>query len=85
MAKRIKKTTLSDDWKARIQGSQIMNRLMGHVNGEIELTATQVNAAKILLGKVIPDLKSTEMSLTGKDGGPVENKLTVEFIKNDKP
>ena len=52
-----------------IAASQLLNRLISHANGEIELTATQINAAKIVIGKYIPDLKAIE--LTGKDGGPV--------------
>jgi hypothetical protein len=31
------------------------------VNGEIDMTATQVRAASILLNKVLPDLKSIEV------------------------
>lgn len=52
-----------------IAASQLLNRLISHANGEIELTQTQINAAKIVIGKYIPDLKAVE--LTGKDGGPV--------------
>lgn len=48
--------------RAKIQASQIANRLQQHVNGEVELTATQVNAAKILLAKTIPDLSAVTLS-----------------------
>ena len=33
--------------------------MIDHVEGKIELSNSQVNAARILLGKVLPDLKST--------------------------
>lgn len=49
--------------------TQLLNRLIKHANGEIDMTPTQVNAAKIVIGKYIPDLKAVEHS--GKDGGPV--------------
>ncbi len=68
MAKRIT-ATHHPDVRSRIQSSMILNRLNSHVNGEVELTQTQVAAAKILLGKCLPDLSSVE--LTGNDDKPV--------------
>lgn len=59
-----------DEIREKIQGSQIINRLSKHVMGEVEMTASQVNAAKTLLGKVIPDLKAVEHS------GDADNPLT---------
>lgn len=60
-----------DDVRAKIQASQIINRLMGCINGECELSATQVNAANILLRKTLPDLSSVEL------GGDPENPISV--------
>lgn len=57
-----------DEVKEKIRVSQILNRLNGHSLGEVEMTATQVNAAKILLAKVIPDLRAIEHS--GEIGNP---------------
>ena len=51
-----------DDIRAKIQASQIINRLMSAFNGEVELTSTQVNIAKTLLDKTLPDLKAMEIS-----------------------
>jgi hypothetical protein len=48
--------------RARITGSKIITRLIKHVMGEIEMTATQVRAAGLLLNKVLPDLKSVAMT-----------------------
>lgn len=39
---------------------QLLNRLNNHANGDIEMTPTQVQAAKIVIGKFIPDLKAVE-------------------------
>jgi len=49
-----------DQTRAKIQASQIINRLQGCVLGTVELTPVQVSAAKILLGKILPDLQATE-------------------------
>ena len=74
MAARIRKTTLSDQWKAKIQAGVILDRLVKHVNGEIEMTASQIKAADILLKKTVPDLARTEV--TGKDGEPQQHVVT---------
>jgi hypothetical protein len=74
MAARINKTTHAEKTKRLIQASQLLNRLNSHAIGEVEMTASQVNAARIVIGKSIPDLKAIE--LTGEDGGP----LRVESI-----
>jgi hypothetical protein len=83
MAKRIRKTTLTDDWKAKIQATQLINRLMSGAMGEVDLTSVQVNAAKVLLSKVIPDLKSTDMQLSGKENAPAFN-FTINHVKPDR-
>lgn len=70
MAARKNKITHDDKTKRLIQASQLLNRLFSHANGEIEMTASQVNAAKVVIGKAIPDLKA--MEITGADGGPVQ-------------
>lgn len=69
MAARINKTTHDEKTKRLIQASQLVNRLISHASGEIEMSQTQINAAKIVIGKYIPDLKAIEV--TGKDGGPL--------------
>jgi hypothetical protein len=53
----------------------IVSNLQKHVSGEREMTATQIQAAKILLAKVVPDVSS--VSITGEDGGPVKLDATV--------
>lgn len=52
-----------DDVKAKIQASQLINRLSKHAlsNSPI-MDASQVTAAVKLLNKVIPDLKAIEHS-----------------------
>jgi len=51
-----------EDVRAKIQASQIINRLMSAFDGTIELSQTQVNIGKTLLDKALPDLKAMELS-----------------------
>jgi len=44
--------------RERIQVGQILERLHKHLIGEVELSSTQLQAAKILLSKALPDLQS---------------------------
>ncbi len=70
MAARKIHTTLREEWRQKIQASQLINRVQGHALGDVEMSATQLKAAEILLRKVAPDLARTEVS--GQDGGPQE-------------
>jgi hypothetical protein len=78
MAARTNKPLHDDKTKERIRASQLLNRLTQCANGEVELSPAQIQAAKIVIGKIIPDLKAIEHS--GPDGGPVQSSVTVEFI-----
>jgi flagellar motor protein MotB len=51
-----------EDVRGKIQATQIINRLYSAFQGEVELTAIQVNIAKTLLDKVLPDLKAIEQT-----------------------
>lgn len=64
--------------RLKIKTSQLINRLMQHVNGECSLEATQVRAAEVLLRKTLPDLASVEA--TGPGGGP----LSVSILRFDQ-
>lgn len=43
-----------------IQTSKLINKLEDHVLNESEMSTSQVNAARILLAKTLPDQKATE-------------------------
>ena len=60
MAARTVKTKHDDRTKERIRASFLLNRLSSHASGEIEMSSTQINAAKIVIGKIVPDLKAVE-------------------------
>lgn len=61
MPARVNKIRHDEQTRAKIQASQIINRLHGCVMGEVVLDAQQVSSAKTLLNKVLPDLSSVSM------------------------
>ena len=61
----------NDECRAKIQTTQLINRLFSHCMADKPiLDASQVNAAKTLLNKVLPDLKALEH--TGEGGGALQ-------------
>lgn len=62
MAARKLRPRQSEEVRARIQSSQLINRLENHAFGDIELTSTQLKAIEILLKKSLPDLSAIEHS-----------------------
>lgn len=66
-----KTRTLTESWKLRIKTSMLINRLNDHVNGKVDLSASQVTAALGLLKKTTPDLSSVAV---GQDEnlGPIQ-------------
>jgi hypothetical protein len=74
MAARKRKVVLNEEWRAKIGAGNIMARLLKHLNGDVDLSATQVQAARILLAKTVPDLQSVEVG--NKDNKPFEVRLT---------
>lgn len=68
MAARTNKPLHDDKTKRLIRASQLLNRLNSFANGEIEMTQAQVNAARVVIAKEIPDLKAIELSGKGEEG-----------------
>ena len=63
-----------EDTRKKIQATQLINRLETHVFAATPLMdASQVNAAKSLLNKVLPDLSSVDLSAI------VEHDVTDSF------
>lgn len=77
MAARIRKHH-QDEVRARIQTSQLVNRLTDHALGEVELSATQIRAIEILLKKSIPDLSAIEIS--GDEESPLQLVGRIELV-----
>jgi hypothetical protein len=57
MAERLNKRQ-ADSTRAKIQASQLLNRLQDHAHGKVEMTSTQIKAAEICLRKSLPDLSA---------------------------
>ena len=73
MAARLRRNH-QDDVRNKIQVSQIINRLMNHHLGKVEMTPTQLRAGEILLRKRLPDL--SQVSGPGEGG---EHRLEVTW------
>ena len=48
--------------RTKIQASQLINRLTDHVLGNVEMSASQVRAAEVLLKKALPDLQAVAVA-----------------------
>lgn len=64
MAARIRSLTLNEEWRAKIQTSELINRLQQHVFGNARMLPTQLKAIEILLRKTIPDLAQIDSQIT---------------------
>lgn len=67
---------MSDEHRVKIQNSNILNALIEHVQGQREMSSTQVSAGLGLLKKVMPDLSSTEAAIDLS--GSIEVKASKE-------
>lgn len=68
-----------DEVRAKIQASQLINRLTDHALGNLELTSSQIKAIEILLRKSLPDL--VQVDGAGDDGEHVVNtSIAVSFV-----
>lgn len=57
----------SDEIRAKIQTSQLINRLQKHIDGELELSSTQIDAAKFLINKTLSNAPTQiEQSIEGE-------------------
>jgi hypothetical protein len=80
MATRLRKMH-QDDVRAKIQTSQLVNRLEDHALGVVELSATQIKAIEVLIRKTLPDLSSVELS--GDPENPVATVQTIQLVGPD--
>lgn len=73
MAKR-KQLWHPDEVRQKIQVSQLINRLTENALSDVEImSASQVNSAKILIGKAVPDLSAVTL------GSDSENPLVLNI------
>ena len=66
MAARKTKGTADKPWsdmtRRKIQTSMLLKRLTDHVLGVVDLTATQVRAAEILINRTLPNLSAVDIT-----------------------
>lgn len=65
---------LAEAMRHRIDAAGIVNRLTKHIKGELKMLPTQVMAAKILLGKCLPDLTHLDVA------GTIDKNVTVNVV-----
>jgi hypothetical protein len=75
MAARTVKILHDEKTRAKIQTSQLLNRLHNHVFESVEVSSTQMKAIEILLRKTLPDLSA--VTIGGDDNSPV--KMVVQW------
>lgn len=59
----------SEQVRAKIQASVLIERLHSHVVGDLEMTSSQIEAAKALLDRSVPKL--SQIQHTGDEDEPV--------------
>ena len=69
---------MSDEHRVKIKNSNILNALVEHVEGNREMSATQVSAGLGLLRKVMPDLAATQ--ITGDEDSPLSVIHRIERV-----
>ena len=71
----------------RIKSSMIVDRLHKCLLGEIEMSSSQIQAARILLNKVLPDLKAVEVASEASYSGDlksISNAYLLELLEAGK-
>jgi len=70
MAARTLKPRHQDDVRAKIQTSQLINKLQNHaLNDDTEMPASRLKAIEILLKKTLPDLSASDVNVSGNEAG----------------
>lgn len=67
--------------RAKIQTSQIINRLFSFVNGKVDMSPAQVTAALGLLKKTLPDLSSIDLKAEINDARPDDAERDARIIE----
>ncbi len=68
-----------EDTRKKIQAQSLINRLTEHVKSKTPLMdASQVNAARALLNKVLPDLSAVQ--LAGDSDNPIKHAVEIHIV-----
>lgn len=68
--------TVQEKWRKKISGSNMLVELVKFSEGKIEMSAARANVILRLVGKILPDLQSVEVSATINHRGL--NRLELE-------
>lgn len=79
MAARLTKRQ-ADNAKDAIRTGLLLKRLQDHVLNDKKMTSSQIDAARILLKKTLPDLAVTQFR--GDEDNPVQHSMTVRFVSS---
>lgn len=79
MAARKFSPQLTEDWRAKIKTSMLVNRLTQIANGTTDCSPTQMKALEIALRKTLPDLSA--VTISGDSNNPV--KIEFGWAKSD--
>ena len=72
---------MDDSHRTKIANSKILSRLIGHVEGTVEMSGSQVTAGIALLKKVMPDLTENKQ-LHGEDpDNPLPASITLRLVR----
>lgn len=69
---------MPEEHRTKIANSKILNRLIEHAEGKIEMTSTQIQAALGLLDRVLPKLQAVQLS--GDTDAPIQHVHKVERV-----
>ncbi len=64
----------------KIRSGKIVERLLAHIQGKVDMSSTQIQAARILLNKTMPDIKALEVEHTGNINLTPVHRLTDEQL-----
>lgn len=68
---------MTEEHRAKIKNSNVLNALIEHVDGKREMSSSQVTAGLGLLKKVMPDLASADITSGGEK---VQMPAVIELV-----
>jgi hypothetical protein len=67
-------------WRERIQGSQMLNRLIAHCEGKLDLSMSQCNTSLRLIDKILPSLQAVSVDVQVNHSGMGRFELEARLL-----
>jgi hypothetical protein len=67
-------------WRERIQGSQLLNRLIDHCEGRLDLSMSQCNTSLRLIDKILPSLQAVSVDVQVNHSGMDRYELEARLL-----